>query len=227
MAGHNNTIIGDRLLAIHSSVADIISECKGNPKSVHIVAVSKKQPIDKIQDALNAGHRLFGENRLQEAKEKFVGLKRQYPDLQLHFIGPLQTNKAKEAVKICDVIETLDRPALAQKLASAMQMLQLRRECYIQVNIGDEPQKSGISPKETESFVLYCQKELGLSITGLMCIPPIGQDPIPYFTQLKSMAEQYHLPNVSMGMSGDYKGAICCGATHIRLGTAIFGERTL
>jgi len=188
--------------------------------------VSKTHPADPVADLLAAGHRHFGENRVQEAAGKFPALKEIYPDLRLHLIGPLQTNKVRDAVALFDVIETLDRPKLAEALSKEMARSGRRIPCLIEVNIGAEPQKAGIAPDETAAFLERCRGEWDLEIGGLMCIPPAGEDPEPHFRRLKALADQLGLPHLSMGMSGDYQQAIACGAGEIRVGTALFGTRS-
>ena len=188
------------------------------------MAVAKTYPAEAVAELLAAGHRHFGENRVQEAEGKYPELKRLYPDLCLHLIGPLQSNKARQAVALFDVIETLDRPKLAQVLAAEMQRCGRLLPCLIEVNIGDEPQKAGIAPAETAEFLVYCSG-LGLKIEGLMCIPPHGRDPLPHFRRMAELAGALALPTLSMGMSGDYATAIACGAGEIRVGTRLFGGR--
>lgn len=187
--------------------------------------MSKTYPAEAVAELLAAGHRHFGENRVQEAAEKYPPLKERYPDLRLHLIGPLQTNKARQAVALFDVIETLDRPKLAQVLSAEMARAGRTIPCLIEVNIGAEPQKAGIAPEETASFLAACREEWKLDIAGLMCIPPAGQDPVPHFRRLAGLAADLGLKQLSMGMSGDYEAAIACGATEIRVGTALFGAR--
>ncbi|MBW7851779.1 MAG: YggS family pyridoxal phosphate-dependent enzyme [Rhodospirillales bacterium] len=193
--------------------------------SVRLVAVSKTQPAAVIRPALAAGHRRFGENRVQEAEGKWPDLRAEYPGIELHLIGPLQTNKVREAVALFDVIETVDRPKLARALAIEMTRSGRRPDCYVQVNTGEEPQKAGILPAEAEAFVTACRDEHGLPVTGLMCIPPADEDPEPHFRLLRDLARRTGLGVLSMGMSGDFPAAIACGATHVRIGTAIFGAR--
>lgn len=193
-------------------------------KDAKLIAVSKGQPQYKIIQALDAGLRAFGENRVQEAAEKWPALRARYPDIALHLIGPLQTNKAKEAVALFDVIQTLDRPKLAAAIAEECAKQKRNIACFIQVNTGEEAQKSGILPKETASFVAYC-RELGLDIAGLMCIPPQHEPPAQHFGLIRQLALSNRLFNLSMGMSGDFETALRFGATHIRVGTALFGER--
>jgi hypothetical protein len=177
-----------------------------------------------VRDALAAGHHLFGENRVQEAQAKFPPLRARFPDLRLHLIGHLQTNKAEEAVAVADHIETVDRPKLAEALAKAMAKLGKRVPVYLQVNTGEEPQKGGVAPLEAEALLSKCAA-LGLDVRGLMCIPPLEDEPAPHFALLADMARRFGLAELSMGMSGDFETAIRLGATHVRVGTAIFGAR--
>jgi pyridoxal phosphate enzyme (YggS family) len=216
--------ISQNLKTLHSDMA--AHAIDQNPQ---LVAVSKRQPPEKIQDALDAGHRLFGENRVQEAIEHWgnteSGHRSQYSDLKLHLIGPLQTNKAPEAVALFDVIETLDREKLARALSKEMTKQERHLPCFIQVNTGEEDQKSGISPQDIHAFYKFCAQDCGLNVTGLMCIPPVEDAPAMHFGLLSTLARELNLPHLSMGMSGDYKIALELGATHIRVGSAIFGER--
>lgn len=179
---------------------------------------------DEILPLIKAGHRVFGENRVQEAMRKYPALKEQYSDLKLHLIGPLQTNKAKDAVRLFDVIESVDRPEIAEKLAEEMKKQGKNLPCFVQVNTGEEPQKSGCVPRETIFLVNRC-RDLGLNIIGLMCIPPVDDEPAPHFALLKKLAGEAGLPELSMGMSDDYPIAIQQGATFVRVGTALFGAR--
>lgn len=195
------------------------------PGAAQLVAVSKTNPIEAVQAALAAGQRLFGENRVQEAATKFPALRAAYPELRLHIIGPLQTNKARDAVRLADVIETLDRPKLALALAEAMQKEGRRPDLLIQVNTGAEPQKAGILPDEADAFITLCRATYGLPVIGLMCIPPAEEDPARHFTQLAELAARHGLKTLSMGMSNDFEIAIRHGATHVRVGSAIFGAR--
>lgn len=197
----------------------------GPPESVELVAVSKTFGIDQIRPFLAAGQRVFGENRVQEARDKWPALRREFPDLVLHLIGPLQTNKARDAVALFDVIETLDRDRLAQVLAEEMARAGRRLPCFVQVNIGGEPQKAGVSVDEAVGFVGRCRDTHGLDVVGLMCIPPEGQPPGPYFAHLASLGRAADVAQLSMGMSGDFETAIAMGATHVRVGSALFGRR--
>jgi pyridoxal phosphate enzyme (YggS family) len=190
-----------------------------------VVAVSKTQPPESILAALRAGQRVFGENRVQEAAVKWPALRTDWPDLELHLIGPLQTNKIGEAVTLFDVIETVDREKLARGLAVEMSRAGRRPACYVQVNTGEEPQKAGIPPAEADAFIRFARDELKLPIVGLMCIPPVDEEPALHFSLLAEIARRNDLPVLSMGMSADYETAIRLGATHVRIGTAVFGER--
>lgn len=191
---------------------------------VNLVAVSKKQPIERIHAMLEAGHRLYGENRVQEAKERWENLRDQYSDLTLHLIGPLQTNKVKEAVALFDVIETVDRPKLATALAKEMKKQNRIVPCFIQINTGAEDQKAGVLPGELPAFLNLCRDE-GLNIMGLMCIPPVDEPPALHFAFLKKLADEHGLKELSMGMSSDFEKAVPLGATYVRVGSALFGER--
>ncbi len=190
-----------------------------------LVAVSKRQPDDRIEAALVAGHRVFGENRAQEAQERWAERRGLYPDLKLHLIGPLQTNKAADAVALFDVIEVVDRPKLARSLSTEMARQGRHLPCYVQVNTGEEDQKSGILPDEADSFIGFCREKCGLDIAGLMCIPPVDEEPAMHFALLRTIAARNSLPGLSMGMSGDYEEAVRFGATSVRVGSAIFGSR--
>ncbi len=195
------------------------------PPSVTLIAVSKKQPDAKIDQALSAGLRHFGENQVQEAYRHWQHRRADFTDLTLHLIGPLQSNKTKEAVALFDVIQTVDRQKIADHLSAEMTAQQRFLPCFIQVNLGDEIQKSGISFDALNNFYDYCTKQAGLNIIGLMGIPPLSENPTPYFQKLKSAADALGLSQLSMGMSDDYQQAIDCGATHIRVGSALFGDR--
>lgn len=190
-----------------------------------LIGVSKGQGLGAVEEAISAGLTHFGENRVQEAEEKYPALKAQHPNLTLHLIGPLQSNKVKEAVALFDVIQTIDRPKIAEAVKAECDKQAKAIPCMIQVNIGEEPQKAGMASKETGRFVRFCREEVGLPITGLMCIPPAGEPPAPYFALLYKMSMELGLPHRSMGMTGDYETAIRMGATHIRIGTGLFGKR--
>lgn len=190
-----------------------------------VIAVSKTHSAERIIPLLEAGQRHFGENRVQEAAAKWPGLRALYPDIALHLIGPLQTNKVKAAVELFDCIHSLDRPSLAKALASEFGKQGRSLPLFIQVNTGEEEQKAGIAPLELAGFYRWCTEALHLPVTGLMCIPPVDEDPEPHFTWLAEQASKLGLPHLSMGMSGDFEMAIRHGATHVRIGSALFGER--
>ena len=214
----------DTLAQVKSEIAKAAEYCGRKADDVTLVAVSKTHPAAEILPLLRAGHRVFGENRVQEAAEKFPALREQYLDLKLHLIGGLQTNKVKEAVALFDVIETVDRVELAEKLAAEMEKQGRTLPCFVQVNTGEEPQKGGVVPRETISLVEKC-RELRLNVVGLMCIPPVDDEPSPHFAFLKKLARQAGVKELSMGMSADYPLAVQQGATFVRVGTAIFGAR--
>ena len=193
--------------------------------AARLVAVSKTHPIEAVRAAIEAGQTLFGENRVQEAAAKFTPLRADHPNLRLHIIGGLQTNKAKDAVAIADTIESLDRPRLADAIADAIQRLGRSPTLLVQVNIGDEPQKAGVAPGEADAFLASCRDTYGLVISGLMCIPPVNEAPAPHFALTAKIAARNGLKNLSMGMSADFAIAIQFGATHVRVGSAIFGKR--
>ena len=190
-----------------------------------LVAVSKTNPAEAVAAALAAGQMVYGENRVQEAAGKFPALRADWPGLRLHIIGGLQTNKARDAVRVADVIESLDRPKLAVAIAEAMAKEGRAPELLVQVNTGDEPQKAGVPRAEAEGFLRACREDWGLTVRGLMCIPPAEVDPRPHFLFLAELAARHGLPVLSMGMSADFEAAIACGATHVRVGSAIFGAR--
>ncbi|MCY3994601.1 MAG: YggS family pyridoxal phosphate-dependent enzyme [Rhodobacter sp.] len=192
--------------------------------STKLIAVSKLQPLERIRGALNAGHRLFGENRVQEAAGKWPALRKEYPDLSLHLIGPLQTNKARQAIRLFDAIESLDRPKLANALARLQEETGLCPPLYVQVNTGEEPQKTGVMPLEADSFIAESRR-LELPLVGLMCIPPLDEEPSLHFALLAKIAARNGLKELSMGMSGDFEKAIAQGATSVRVGSAVFGDR--
>ena len=215
----------DRLAEVRQRIAAAARAAGRDPAAVTLVAVSKTHGADRVRELLDVGQRVFGENRVQEAEGKFPALKAEYPDLELHLIGPLQTNKAREAVALFDVIQSVDRERLAATLAKEMARTGRRPDCYIQVNTGEEPQKAGVLPAELDAFVATCRDTHKLPITGLMCIPPVDEEPALHFALLAKMAARNGLAAVSMGMSADYETAIRLGATHVRVGTALFGHR--
>jgi pyridoxal phosphate enzyme (YggS family) len=213
------------LRAVRARIAAAAARAGRGADDVTLVAVSKTHPSPAVLAALAEGQRHFGENRVQEAAAKFPPLRADHPGLRLHVIGGLQTNKARDAVRVADVIETLDRPKLADALAEAMLREGRRPDVLVQVNVGDEAQKSGIARTEADRFIAACRERFGPALTGLMCIPPAEQDPAPHFAWLAACARRFALPVVSMGMSGDFETAIAHGATHVRVGSAIFGAR--
>lgn len=217
--------IAQSLAAVRGRIAAAAVQAGRDPTDIALVAVSKTFDADAVEAALAAGQRVFGENRVQEAAGKFPALKARHHDLELHLIGPLQTNKTREAVALFDVIQTLDRDRLAQALATEMARSGRRPRLYVQVNIGDEPQKAGVTVAGLPALLARCAA-LGLTIEGLMCIPPADQPPAPYFAQLADLARRHGLARLSMGMSGDYPVAIAAGATCVRVGSAIFGTRS-
>jgi pyridoxal phosphate enzyme (YggS family) len=217
--------VADNLRTVRAQIAAAAKAARRAPDEVTLVAVGKVQPVERVEAALEEGQRVFGENRIQEAQSKWPALKQKYPDVALHLIGPLQTNKAADAVALFDVIETVDRPKLARVLAGEMKKQGRSLECFVQVNTGEEEQKAGVLPSEADAFIESCRDEHGLNVTGLMCIPPVDEEPALHFALLREIARRHGLEKLSMGMSGDYETAIEFGATHVRVGTAIFGER--
>ena len=214
-----------RLEAIRASVARAARDFGRKPQSVTLIAVSKTKPAEQIAEVLEAGQRVFGENYVQEAKAKWPALKARFPDAELHMIGPLQSNKAREAVELFDAIHSLDRESLAKELAREITRAGRAPRLFVQVNTGEEPQKGGIAPGETDAFLARCRDVHGLAIEGLMCIPPEAEPPSPHFALLAKVAARNGLKGLSMGMSADYEAAIQLGATHVRVGSAIFGAR--
>jgi PLP dependent protein len=217
--------IAGNLAAVRRRIVEAAGAAGRTAADVTLVAVGKTHDGAAIARAVAAGQRVFGENRVQEAQAKYRVLKARHPDLALHLIGPLQTNKVKEAVALFDVIETLDRPRLAEALARELERSTRRPGLFIQVNTGEEPQKAGVLPGEADAFIADCRTRLGLGIAGLMCIPPVDDEPSLHFALLREIARRQGVGALSMGMSGDYAVAIRFGATHVRIGTAIFGAR--
>ena len=213
------------LAAIKSELALALKEAQRAVDDVTITAVSKMHDARRILPVLEAGHRVFGENRVQEAQDKWPPLKAQFPDIELRLLGPLQSNKAKDAVALFDVIETVDREKIARALAKEIKDQGKAPSLLVQVNTGEEPQKAGVAPADLPAFLEKCQGEFGLSIAGLMCIPPVDDDPAPHFALLEKFAKRHGLSELSMGMSGDFAIAAQLGATHVRIGTGIFGAR--
>jgi pyridoxal phosphate enzyme (YggS family) len=214
-----------RIAEVRRRIAEAAAAAGRDVAAVELVAVSKTQPAEMVAAALASGQRLFGENRVQEAAGKFPALRERHPDLVLHLIGPLQTNKVRDAVALFDAIETLDRPRLAEALAAEFARSGRRPRCFVQVNTGEEPQKAGVAPGAADAFIEDCRGRLGLPVVGLMCIPPQDEEPAPHFALLREIARRHGLVDLSMGMSADFETAIRFGATHVRVGTALFGER--
>jgi pyridoxal phosphate enzyme (YggS family) len=223
---NSNFEIATNLAAVRGAINQAAIDGGRSPTDVNLIGVSKKQPDDRVDAALAAGLRVFGENRVQEAEERWGQRRQLISNLQLHLIGPLQTNKARAAVRLFDVIQTVDRPNIAKTLSRIMAEENRELECYVQVNTGEEPQKAGVAPAMAKDFVGACINEHGLKIVGLMCIPPVEDAPAPHFALLKQMADEIGLGYISMGMSADYPTAVELGATHVRVGSAIFGART-
>ena len=217
--------IVSKILGLSEEISAAAEAAGRDPEDVGLMAVSKFHSAAKIRSALEFGHRLFGENRVQEAASKYSSLKLEYPDLRLHLIGPLQTNKVREAVKLFDVIETLDRPRLAEALSKEKKRKGACPNLFIQVNTGEEEKKSGVMPGNADSFISQCLEEFKLPVIGLMCIPPVNDEPALHFALLAETARRHGLKYLSMGMSSDFKSAIMLGATHVRIGTSIFGSR--
>ena len=213
------------LRATLDAIATAASARGRDPNSVRLIGVTKTVPPDVVEDAISAGQRLFGENRVQEAKAKWPELKERYPDLELHLVGPLQSNKVRDAVQLFDAIHSVDRPKIARALGEEMQRSGKRPQLLVQVNTGEEPQKAGVTPTDTAAFLHECWSAYGLTIEGLMCIPPFDDEPSMHFALLAKLAREAGLSELSMGMSGDFEKAITFGATYVRIGTAIFGGR--
>ena len=213
------------LLGVRNRITDAEKTNNRVLGSVNLIAVSKLQPIDRIEKVLNIGHRTFGENRVQEAYQKWPKWKVKFDNVSLHLLGPLQTNKSKDAIKLFDVIHSLDRQRLVKVLANEIQKIGKSPKLFVQVNTGEEKQKTGVIPSEADSFIRMCIDEYELEVVGLMCIPPIDEEPALHFALLKKIAERNGLKRLSMGMSSDFEVAIALGATDIRIGAAIFGER--
>lgn len=214
------------LAAVQDRIAEAARAAGRASSSVHLIAVTKTFDAEHIQPVLDAGHRVFGENRVQEAKSKWPALRDPYPDLDLHLIGPLQSNKAKEAVALFNAIHTIDRAKIARAVAEEMAKQGKRVQLFIQVNTGEEPQKAGVAPKEAAGLLAVCHEELKLDIAGLMCIPPLDEEAGVHFAFLAKLARELGLSQLSMGMSADFEKAVTFGATHVRIGSEIFGART-
>ena len=215
-------MVKKKIIDVSKESIDLKLKKKLNTK---IIAISKRQPLDRIIEALNSNHKIFGENQIQETLNKWPNLKKKYNDVELHLVGPLQSNKVKDAISIFDVIQTLDREKIAKALKNEEDNQKKKISYMIQINTGEEMQKSGVMPDDVDNFFKLCKEDLKLNIQGLMCIPPYGEDPSIHFAYLRKKGLEYNLPYLSMGMSEDYDKAILFGATHIRVGTAIFGKR--
>jgi pyridoxal phosphate enzyme (YggS family) len=218
-------MVHEGLKKVLNGVLQGAAQAGREPAAVTLIAVSKTFDAPEIVPVIEAGQRVFGENRVQEAKGKWPALKMRWPDIELHLIGPLQSNKAAEAVQLFDAIHTVDRPKIAEAIAKEMRRQAKPVKLFVQVNTGREEQKAGIDPDAADQFLADCREEYGLEISGLMCIPPVEEDPKPHFELLAEIARRNGLSQLSMGMSGDYAAAIACGATHVRVGSAIFGSR--
>jgi pyridoxal phosphate enzyme (YggS family) len=217
--------VAARLAEVLAGMAEAARESGREPREITLVAVGKGHETARIRPALESGHRVFGENRVQEAADKWPNLRAEFPGTALHLIGPLQTNKVRQALALFDVIETVDRPKLARELAREIEKTGRRPDLFIEVNTGAEPQKAGVLPDEADAFIVQCRAEFDLPVKGLMCIPPVDEEPSLHFALLREIARRNGLAGLSMGMTADYKIAIAFGATHVRIGTAIFGER--
>ncbi len=216
--------IAANLKRVNERIAVAAKAAGRHADEVTLIAVSKGQVEPRLDDALAAGQRVFGENRVQEAQDHWKSRRAALTDLELHLIGPLQTNKVRDAVELFDVIQTVDRPKLAGRLATAFEKAGVRRDCFVQVNTGEEPQKAGVLPESADGFIDHC-RSIGLPIVGLMCIPPLSEAPATHFALLRTIAERNGVAGLSMGMSADYETAVGLGATHVRVGTGVFGAR--
>jgi len=217
--------IPENLRRVRDRIASAAIRAGRRPEDVVLIAVSKTKPVEAVRAAFAAGQTVFGENRVQEAAGKFPALCEAFPTLRLHIIGGLQTNKAREAVRLADVIETLDRPRLADAIEAAIAREGRAPTLLVEVNTGAEPQKSGVARGDADRFIDECRARFGTALAGLMCVPPMGEDPAPHFAWLADRAARHGLGVLSMGMSADFETAIACGATHVRVGSAIFGGR--
>ncbi|WP_166142566.1 YggS family pyridoxal phosphate-dependent enzyme [Methylosinus sp. RM1] len=215
----------DRLNAAKDAISSRARDCGRDPAEITLVCVTKTFPAEAAVPLLEAGHRVYGENKVQEARAKWGELRRRFSGVELHLIGPLQSNKTREAVETFDVIESVDRPKIAEALAEEMRRQGKRLRLLVQVNTGAEPQKAGVLPHEADAFIAECREKHGLEIAGLMCVPPVGEQASPHFALLAEIAARNGLKELSMGMSSDYELAIQLGATHVRIGSAIMGER--
>ena len=219
------TIAATGLERVRAEIARACRDASRDPAEVTLVAVSKTFPPEAIEPAIAAGQRAFGENRVQEAKAKWPALMQKHASIELHLIGPLQSNKTKEAVALFDAIHSVDRPSICEALAKEIESQKRRPQLFVQLNTGEEPQKAGVAPSEADSFIASCREKYRLPISGLMCIPPVNDAPAPHFALTAKIAARNGLNNLSMGMSADFAIAIALGATHVRIGSAIFGKR--
>ncbi len=217
--------VGERLKDVRAKIEQAKKSAEGVAGDGKLIAVSKTHGVEKIEAAIHCGQRLFGENRVQEAMSKWPALQAKWQDIELHLIGPLQSNKVKDAVALFDVVQTVDRPKIARAFAKEFETQNRTLKLFVQVNVGEEPQKAGIPPQELAAFLKLCRGELKLKIEGLMCIPPVDQVAAPYFAFLRKLADENSVASLSMGMSGDYETAVQLGADYVRVGSAIFGER--
>jgi pyridoxal phosphate enzyme (YggS family) len=215
----------ERLKRVRHEIVTAAEAAKRSPADIELVAVSKTFDADAVRPVLEAGQRLFGENRVQEAERKWPDLKHRFADVELHLIGPLQSNKAKDAVALFDVIHTIDREKIARAVAEEISRQGRALKLFVQVNTGEEPQKAGVPPREAKAFVDFCRSDLKLPVVGLMCIPPVDEEPAVHFAFLAKLAKEAGVKSLSMGMSSDFETAIAFGATHVRVGSAIFGHR--
>ena len=221
----SETDIATNLAAVKDRIGLAAEEAGRNPQSIDLVAISKTKPAELIRAAIAAGQTVFGENRVQEVETKWPAIKSDHPDVRLHLVGPLQRNKLKRAVALCDVVETVDREKLVRALVTEMAATGRKLDCFVQVNSGEEPQKAGILPADIDAFLDTCRRQYDMPVAGLMCIPPFDEEPALHFALLAEMARRNGVEKISMGMTGDFETAIRFGATHVRVGTAIFGER--
>lgn len=213
------------LADVTARIAKAAEKAGRAPDDITLIAVSKVQPLDRVEAVLDEGHRIFGENRVQEAAGKWPDFRERYDGVEVHLIGPLQTNKVRQALDLFDAIHSVDREKLARKIADGFAETGRPLPCFLQVNTGEEPQKAGCLPGDADAFVRLCRDDLGLPVAGLMCIPPVEEEPSLHFALLKKIAERNGLSGLSMGMSGDFESAIALGATHVRVGSAVFGAR--
>jgi pyridoxal phosphate enzyme (YggS family) len=220
----SDTSVSGRLDSVRTAIAGAAALARRSPDQVTLIAVSKTHPAEAIVPLIEAGQRVFGENRVQEAQSKWPALRERWPDIELHLIGRLQSNKAEEAVMLFDCIHSVDRPSLVAALGKAVAATGMSPRCFVQVNVGEEPQKGGCAIPELPALLESC-REAGIRVEGLMCIPPADVEAAPYFALLAKLARRHGVTSLSMGMSGDYESAVMIGATHVRIGTALFGAR--